>query len=153
TFFPPLIWWPEERRAAHSGVPRRCNVCDPAAACENFVRTMKLLIIGFAQAGHMGSYLVSAARQLGLDCWIADASDANARSRIGRSIYWHLRGKRPARLDQFGAQVLEICAKMQPSVVLATGHAPLGRSHIEILRGRGVRVVNYSTDDPWNPTL
>jgi hypothetical protein len=114
---------------------------------------MSLLIIGYAKAGHMGNYLASAANQLGLDFQMADAGDANARSRIGQRIYWHLRGKRPARLDQFGAQVLDTCARLQPRIVLATGHAPLGRSHIETLRGRGIRVVNYSTDDPWNPTL
>jgi spore maturation protein CgeB len=114
---------------------------------------MKLLIIGFAQAGHVGSYLASAARQLGLDFQIADAADAYARSRIGRRIYWHWRGKRPARLDQFGAQVLDACERTQPSIVVTTGFAPLGRSQIEILRGRGIRVVNYSTDDPWNPAL
>ena len=114
---------------------------------------MKLLIIGFTRAGHMGSYLASAARQLGLDFQIADAGGADARSRVGRSFYWHLRSKRPARLMQFGAQVLDICARTPPRIVLTTGNAPLDRSHIEVLRGRGIRVINYSTDDPWNPTL
>ena len=42
---------------------------------------------------------------------------------------------------------------MNPSLVLGTGYAPLERSHIEALRARGARVVNYSTDDPWNPAL
>src|SRR5262245_9048000 len=114
---------------------------------------MKLLIVGFSQPGHMGNYLVCAARQLDLDYQIIDASGAEASSWIGRSFYWHMCGKRPARLEQFGSQVLDICARAQPDVVLATGHAPLGRSHIENLRDRGMRVVNYSTDDPWNPAL
>jgi spore maturation protein CgeB len=117
------------------------------------IRAMKLLIVGFTQATHMGNYLASAARQLGVDYQIIDAGLAHAHSRIGRSFYWHLRGKRPARLERFGAQVLDICARTRPDIVLATGHAPLGRSHIENLRGRGIRVVNYSTDDPWNPAL
>src|SRR5262245_15862303 len=101
----------------------------------------------------MGNYLASAARQLGIDYEILDTGGAEASSRIGRSFYWHLCGKRPARLKWFGAQVLDTCARTWPSVVLATGHAPLARSHIENLRGRGIRVVNYSTDDPWNPAL
>jgi spore maturation protein CgeB len=114
---------------------------------------MKLLIIGFSQAGHIGSYLASAARQLGVDYQIVDAGAAEANSRIGRSFYWHLRNKRPARLERFGAQVLDTCARTRPRVVLTTGNAPLGRSHIENLHARGIRVVNYSTDDPWNPAL
>src|SRR5215510_3940744 len=114
---------------------------------------MKLLVIGFTQAGHMGTYLASAARQLGVEHQMVNAGSAEARSRLGRSFYWHLRGKRPARLDEFGTQVVDMSARTRPSVVLTTGHAPLDRTHIEILRGRGIRVVNYSTDDPWNPAL
>jgi spore maturation protein CgeB len=37
--------------------------------------------------------------------------------------------------------------------VLTTGRAPLDRSHIENLHGQGIKVINYSTDDPWNPVL
>ena len=114
---------------------------------------MKLLIIGFAEPNHMGSYLASAARQLRLDYRIIDAIGAEARSRIGRSFHWRFRGKRPARLDRFGIQVLDICAVTRPDVVLATGCAPLDGSHILKLRNIGAKVINYSTDDPWNPSL
>ncbi len=68
---------------------------------------MRLLIVGFGQAGHMGSYLASAARQLRLDYQIMDANRAEASSRIGQIFYWRLRGKRPGRIRQFGAQVLD----------------------------------------------
>jgi spore maturation protein CgeB len=114
---------------------------------------MKLLIIGFGQRGHMGNYLVSAARKLGLDYLIIDAAGADARSRIGRSFYWRMCGKRPARLRRFGIRVLEVCKEMRPDVVLTTGCAPLDRSHIVRLRELGAKVINYSTDDPWNPAL
>src|SRR5262245_32919079 len=114
---------------------------------------MKLLIIGFTQPGHMGNYLASAARQLGLDYQIIDASGAMASSRIVRRFYWHMCGKRPTWLRQYGKQVLATCAEMRPDVVLSTGHAPLDRWHIVGLRGLGAKVINYSTDDPWNRAL
>ena len=114
---------------------------------------MKLVIIGFSRPGHMGNYLVCAARQLGLDYQIIDASDADASSRIGRSFYWRMCGKRPARLHRFGTRVLAVCTEMRPDVVLVTGCAPPDRSHIVRLRELGARVINYSTDDPWNPAL
>src|SRR5262245_5749543 len=114
---------------------------------------MKLLIIGFTKAGHMGNYLASAAGQLGLDYQIIDVGSADASSWVVRSFYWRLRGKRPARLHQFGERVKAISAVMRPDVVLTTGCAPLDRSHIESLRAHGARVINYSTDDPWNPKL
>jgi spore maturation protein CgeB len=47
--------------------------------------------------------------------------------------------------------VITICTATKPDVVLTTGHAPLARDHIERLRGLGIKVINYSTDDPWNP--
>jgi spore maturation protein CgeB len=114
---------------------------------------MELLIVASAQRGHMGQYLASAAKRLGLDYHIMDSTQAEARSRIVRSLYWRLRGKRPARLDQFGAQVLAASAVMHPKYVLTTGCGRLNRSHVEGLRAVGATVINYSTDDPWNPKL
>ena len=66
----------------------------------------RLLIVGFSQAGHMGSYLGAAAEQLGIDYKTVDASNAEARTRIGRSFYWHLSDKRPARLDRAGYPIV-----------------------------------------------
>jgi spore maturation protein CgeB len=114
---------------------------------------MKLLIVGFAQPGHMGHYLACAAMRLGLDYQIIDAVHAEARSRIGRSFYWRFRNRRPARLDEFGAHVLAVSAVVRPDFVLTTGCASLSRLHVERLRALGASVINYSTDDPWNPKL
>jgi spore maturation protein CgeB len=114
---------------------------------------MNLLIIGFTQPGHMGSYLAAAARQLDLDYEIIDAGGAEADSRIVRSFCWRFRDRRPGRLDRFAARVLDICQAKRPGTVLTTGCAPLNRPHVEKLRGFGARVFNYSTDDPWNPAL
>jgi spore maturation protein CgeB len=113
----------------------------------------KLLIIGFAQPGHMGSYLAAAARRLGLDWNIIDAARADASSRLVRAANWYLGDKRPANLRRFGAEVIATCVATKPDVVLTTGHAPLARGHIERLREFGIKAINYSTDDPWNPAL
>jgi spore maturation protein CgeB len=117
------------------------------------VPAMKILIVGFSEPGHMGDYLASAAKKLGLQYKIMDAGEAEASSRIGRSLYWRLMGKRPARLADFGKRVVDMCALTRPNLVLTTGRAPLDRSHIENLHSLGIKVINYSTDDPWNPTL
>jgi spore maturation protein CgeB len=115
---------------------------------------MRLLIVAYDQPGEMGNYLASAAEYLGLDYHIMDAGRAETKNLIAQKLYWHLRGKRPANLARFAAQVLETCAVMKPTIVLTTGgRAPLERSHIEKLRESGIRVINYSTDDPWNPVL
>jgi spore maturation protein CgeB len=36
-------------------------------------------------------------------------------------------------------------------VLLATGIAPILAEHISALRSRGIQVLNFLTDDPWNP--
>jgi spore maturation protein CgeB len=120
-------------------------------AKEAYSRVTTLLIVGFGEPGHMGSYLAAAARQLGLDCKVIDAGRADARSRLVRAFYWRFLDRRPVWLRRFSAEVMERCIAIKPDVVLTTGHAPLDRPHIERLRGLGIKVINYSTDDPWNP--
>jgi spore maturation protein CgeB len=115
---------------------------------------MKLLIIGYSQPGQMGQYLASAADSLALDYQIMDLGQAETNNRFVQKLYWHLRDKRPANLKSFAAQVVKACAYERPSIVLTTGgRAPLERSHIEKMRTLGAKVVNFSTDDPWNPVL
>jgi spore maturation protein CgeB len=112
----------------------------------------KLAIIGFSQTGHMGTYLGTAASQLALNFHLIDAAGAHPRSRLVRAFYWRFCDRRPARLRHFGAQVIDTCLAIKPDVVLTTGYAPLDKRHIERLRVLGAKVINYSTDDPWNPT-
>jgi spore maturation protein CgeB len=115
---------------------------------------MGLTIVGYAEAGQMGSYLASAATALHVPYRIIDARKAEANNRFKQAFYWRLRGKKPANISSFAAAVLDACSAVKPSVVLTTGNrAPLERCHIEALRKLGAKVINYSTDDPWNPAL
>jgi hypothetical protein len=114
---------------------------------------MRLFIVGLQESGQMGSYLAAAAQQVGLNGIILDAGQAEARGRIGQSFYWRLRGKRPGRLRAFSRDVVRECAQGRPDLVIATGRAPLDIACLEALHDLGAKVVNYSTDDPWNPAL
>jgi len=115
---------------------------------------MKLLIVGYNQPGQMGHYLMSAAAKIDIDHDIVDAAEAEASSRIGQAFYWRLRGKKPAHLHRFSTVVVERCTVSKPDVVLTTGiRAPLKAAHISALRESGIKVINYSTDDPWNKVL
>jgi spore maturation protein CgeB len=115
---------------------------------------MGLTIVGYAEAGQMGRYLASAATALRVPYRIIDARKAESSNRVKEAFYWRLRGKRPAHISSFAAAVLDACSSVKPAVVLTTGNrAPLERRHIEALRKLGAKVINYSTDDPWNPAL
>jgi spore maturation protein CgeB len=111
---------------------------------------MRLLIVGFMRSGHLGAYLSFAARQLKIDYQSIDAELAEARNRIAQSFYWRLRGKRPAHLGRFGREVIAACEIYRPDIVITTGRSPLSVRHIAAIQNLGAKVVNYSTDDPWN---
>lgn len=111
---------------------------------------MRVLIVGVMKPGHMGVYLSSAARQLGFDYQSFDTDQAEARTRIAQSFHWRFRDKRPAHLGRFARSVVAACKGYRPDVVLTTGRAPLLTQHIVEMQAIGAKVVNYSTDDPWN---
>jgi hypothetical protein len=114
---------------------------------------LRLLIVGINRPNHVGSYFATAAKQLSIHYEIIDAEKAEASNRIARIFHWHCLGKRPARLDNFGQALVEVCKTVRPTLLLTTGRAPLGRLHIQHVQRRGTRVVNFSTDDPWNSAL
>lgn len=111
---------------------------------------MRLLIVGVMKPGHMGVYLSSAARQLELDHQSIDTDRAEAKTRIAQSFHWRFRDKRPAHMERFARSVVTACGSYRPDVVLTTGRAPLLARHIMEMQALGAKVVNYSTDDPWN---
>jgi spore maturation protein CgeB len=113
-----------------------------------------LLIVGCGEAGHMGNYLARAASALQIPCELMDVSQAETKNRYLQKIYWHFRGKRPVHLREFAQQVMDTCDAQTPKIVLTTGgRVPLDSGDIRALRSRGIKVINYSTDDPWNPKL
>ncbi len=113
-----------------------------------------LLIVGCGEAGHVGRYMACAASALEIPFTLLDNSQAETRNRFVQKFYWHFRGKRPAHLRKFAAQVLKTCDAQHPKIVLTTGgRVPLESEDIRALKARGIKVVNYSTDDPWNPKL
>lgn len=113
-----------------------------------------LLIIGCGDAGHIGRYLASAAASLRVDHELMDIAGAEARNGLVQAFHWRFRAKRPAHLHRFANEVLDACRKRNPGIVLTTGsRVPLERQHIETMKKAGIKVVNFSTDDPWNPNL
>jgi len=102
----------------------------------------------------MGAYLASAAETLGVNYVLLDLKEAEAAHRLVRSYYWRFRARRPARMDRFAKKVLQTAEQFGPDIVITTGvRVPLLGSDIRRLQAQNIRVLNYSTDDPWNPVL
>jgi spore maturation protein CgeB len=113
-----------------------------------------LLVVGCGEAGHMGSYMARAASVLRIPCTLMDTSQAETGNRYVQKFYWQFRGKRPVHLRRFARWARDVCDAQDPKIVLTTGgRVPLDTGDIRALKSKGIKVINYSTDDPWNPRL
>ena len=110
----------------------------------------RLLIVGASGSSHIGASFVRAAADLGLEVELADVARAWRRGTLWQKALWQF-DRRPADLEGFGQSVLALCEDLRPNVVITTGAAPLTRCVIKRCRTTGAKVVNFSTDDPFNP--
>jgi hypothetical protein len=62
-----------------------------------------------------------------------------------------MRGRRPVRLREFGADLVATLRNTPPQCLLTTGIAPVDRGTLDAVRALGVAPINFLTDDPWNP--
>src|SRR4029079_15528486 len=86
-----------------------------------------------------------------LDARLCDTTEAFAGPAWRRRVDWWARGRRPARLREFSAKVVDVARAHRPHMMIATGIAPLDRGALTSLAAEGVALVNVLTDDPWNP--
>jgi hypothetical protein len=114
------------------------------------MKNNRLVIVGQPQPFHVGAHFLNAARSLGLEVELLDASAAYAGPAFLRRLSWWLRGRRPLRLRRFTRRVVATCQRLQPAWLLTTGLAPVTASGCTAIRHLGARCLNFLTDDPWN---
>jgi spore maturation protein CgeB len=112
----------------------------------------KLLIVGNPAPEHVGCHLYRAAEALGIETTIYDSRLASEGSRWLVAAYWHFAQRRPIRIRQYEKGVLKQCLETGSSLVICTGIAPVTSRVLRELKSAGIRVFNYLTDDPWNPS-
>jgi spore maturation protein CgeB len=110
-----------------------------------------LLIVGNAGGTNVGASLHRAAERDGIASFLCDARAATRGPRLFSSLSWRLLGHRPLHLHEFSRAVVEQCIRSKPRVLIATGQAPLNAASLAEIGRLGIRRINYSTDDPWNP--
>lgn len=110
----------------------------------------RLLIVGRPEKFHLGAHLVRAAEGLGIAVQVADITEASVPvrgvDRVSDLLLHH-----PPRMASFSRAVVKRAKQWGATTVLGTGNVPLNAWAIRQLRKLGVRTVNFSTDDPWNP--
>ena len=112
-----------------------------------------LLLVGNQGSTNVAQSLANAATARGLTFHFLDQRRAYSSNRIWQALNWHLAGHRPARLAAFSAQVLEVVKQLRPKTLICTGNSPVTGQCLQAIKSLGVRVVNFSTDDPWNSTM
>lgn len=110
----------------------------------------RLLIVGNRGGTHVADSLAAAARGAGLATELVETGLAYGGPRLLRAACWRL-GRRPSTPGRLDREVRAAVERGRPAVMIVTGVNPLGRTVIEFAKAAGVRVVNYLTDDPWNP--
>src|SRR5689334_13746127 len=111
----------------------------------------EIVIVGNRGGTNVGECFLRATTGLGYTARLMEAKQAMEAPGWLRRFNWYFRGHRPSQLEQFSEQLVRECLEQRPGVVVTTGLAPITSSALERLRTAGVRVVNYLTDDPWNP--
>lgn len=113
-------------------------------------RVDRIVIVGNGGDCHVGAHFMEAAKLLGWESQLVDIEKIRA-SKWRMRVYWRLLGRRDPRAGVLKRRLNEACDRFRPNWVLVTGRIPIDTSTIQGLQRRGVRMVNFMTDDPWNP--
>lgn len=111
----------------------------------------RIVVIGGVGGTNVGEGLRRAGPSLDAEIDLIDQAEAMHGPSVLRHLAWHGIGRRPPRLHRFSRHVVERAVELSASTVIGTGAAYLARWAVDDLRARGIRCLNYSTDDPWNP--
>jgi spore maturation protein CgeB len=113
--------------------------------------TRRLLLVGQDGNTHIGASFLRAGREMDLEVAFLDVRAAWSTSRIRTAFDWRFRGHRPSRLSEFSRHVVRQCEEFTPDYLLTTGAGPVDQSALRRIGALGIRRINFSTDDPWNP--
>jgi spore maturation protein CgeB len=84
------------------------------------------------------------------DVCLLEAHDAMRAPTWLRLFNWHVRGHRPTRLFEFSEHLVNTCESYHAQFVIVSGISGVTSVALRKLAKRGIRTVNYLTDDPWN---
>lgn len=114
-------------------------------------RRPPLVVVGGSGGSHIGASLIRAAQSLSIDSHLCDIETAWRHGTLLQKLLWHFFGRRPVALNRFGRKVIRECRSSNAEALVTTGNAPVPANTLAALRRTGVKCLNFSTDDPFNP--
>src|SRR5262245_51736092 len=112
----------------------------------------QVLIVGNKGGTNVGESFWRASIALGWKVAFRDARQAYHDCIWLQRISWHLADHRPWRLIAFSHSIETAAKDMRPAVLISTGLAPITAEVLLSLKAQDVTCLQYSTDDPWNPS-
>ena len=120
--------------------------------------TRLLMLADTATPEALGSKFLAGAGTAGLDIgeWAvaylsAVPNFSPSMARLRGKIFYRLADRRSWEWWGFQRHLLTRIEALRPRLVLVTGILPLSASVFEAVHRQGGQIVNYLTDDPWNP--
>jgi hypothetical protein len=120
--------------------------------------TRLLLLADTSSSEALGSKLLQGAAQAGLaetDVAVAYLSAVPSFSpsmaRLRGKVFYRLADRRSWEWWGFQRQLLQRIELLRPRLILVTGILPLDPAVFAAVHRQGGTIVNYLTDDPWNP--
>jgi len=111
----------------------------------------KVLIVGNQNGTHIGGSLRCASLKISNFAFdFFDSSLAYQGPSLVAKIAHRFFDKRPLAMREFNYNVLGICKKMRPNLLITTGMSPLSGKTLSKIKALNVECLNYLTDDPWN---
>ncbi len=111
---------------------------------------MRIFIIGVDEPGHVARFLYEGGKNSAHNLAILNTNEANNGNFLARKLLWKL-DHRPIAIKSFSSKVVSEVELFSPDLIVTTGQAPILDYDLSLLKDMGSVLVNFSTDDPWNP--
>jgi spore maturation protein CgeB len=109
----------------------------------------RVIIIGASGGTHLGSSLERASRKLKYPTTFLNIKEAYGNG-LQQKLLWHF-DRVPQYLKYFSKNILREVDIFNPTIVIVIGTAPISIEALKMMKQKKIILVNWSTDDPWNP--
>jgi spore maturation protein CgeB len=117
----------------------------------DYASTLPITVAGGFRGTDVGGSLAAALTELKLA-----HSEVDFRAAFGAGLWQSLRfrwDRMPQHLTRFSNALVQHCQERKTRTLITTGIFPMTPSAARQLQEAGVNILNFLTDDPWNPAF
>lgn len=110
---------------------------------------MNILIVGKGGGTNIAGNVSATAKRSGYQVELIDITPYYGKNRLERKISWLLMDKKPIGINRLRDDVEQHIGRGLRTI-LTVGLVPFEREVIRNWTERGIKVIHYASDDPWN---